>query len=63
MVTDSPRKLDTLKMSEPTAAEPFTFSLNDLIGRSELLNFLIGKGVNGRSESFGAKIVSIKEVL
>lgn len=63
MVTDSPRKLDTLKMSEPTAAEPFTFSLNDLAGRSELLNFLIGKGVNGRSESFGAKIVSIKEVL
>lgn len=63
LVTDAPRKLDTLKMAEPTAAEPFTFSLNDLGGRAALLDFLIGKGVSGKSESFGAKIVSIKEVL
>lgn len=62
LVTDTPRKLDTLKMAEPTANEPFTFSLNDLSGRSALLDFLIGKGVSGRSESFGAKIVPIKEV-
>jgi hypothetical protein len=26
------------------------------------LDFLIGNGVSGKSESFGAKIVSIKEV-
>jgi hypothetical protein len=62
LVTDSPRKVDSLKMSEPTAAEPFTFSLNDLSGRTALLDFLIGKGVDGRSESFGAKIISIREV-
>lgn len=62
LVTDAPRKLDTLKMAEPSAAEPFTYSLNDLSGRTALLDYLIGKGVNGKSESFGAKIVSIKEV-
>jgi hypothetical protein len=62
LVTDSPRKFDILKMAEPTANEPFTFSLNDLSGRTALLDFLIGKGVSGSSESFGAKIVSIKEV-
>jgi hypothetical protein len=62
LVTDAPRKLDNLKMAEPTAAAPFTFSLNDLSGRSALLDFLIGNGVSGKSESFGAKIVSIKEV-
>ena len=63
LVTDAPRKLETLRLEEPTAAEPFTFSLNDINGRSALLDFLIGKGVNGRSESFGAKILSIKETL
>ena len=60
MVSDSPRKLNTLTMAEPTAAEPFTYSLNDIGGRSALINFLTSSG--GKSESFGAKIVAIKEV-
>jgi hypothetical protein len=60
MVSDTPRKLNTLVMAEPTAAEPFTYALNDIGGRSALINFLTTS--NGRSESFGAKIVSIKEV-
>lgn len=62
MVTDSPRKLDKLTMAEPTASVPFTFSLTDLSGRAALLDFLIGKGVDGKSESFGAKVVAIREV-
>lgn len=61
MVTDSPRKLDKLTMTEPTASEPFTYSLTDLGGRVSLLDFLIGKGVDGRSESFGAKVVAVRE--
>ena len=40
MVSDSPRKLNTLTMAEPTAAEPFTYALNDIGGRSALINFL-----------------------
>jgi hypothetical protein len=60
MVSDAPRKLNTLVMAEPTAAEPFTYALNDIGGRSALINFLTTS--DGRSESFGAKLVSIKEV-
>jgi hypothetical protein len=62
MVSDSPRQLHSLVMSSPTASEPFTFALNDLGGRAALIDFLTGSGVNGRSESFGAKLVSVKEV-
>ena len=62
MVSDSPRKLNTLTMAEPTAAEPFTYALNDIGGRSALINFLTNAGTDGKSESFGAKLVAIKEV-
>ena len=62
MVSDSPRKLNTLTMSEPTAAEPFTYALNDIGGRSALINFLTSSGTDGKSESFGAKLVAVKEV-
>jgi hypothetical protein len=60
LVSDTPRKINTLTMSEPTAAEPFTYALNDIGGRSALISFLTTS--DGRSESFGAKLVAIKEV-
>ena len=62
MVSDSPRKLNTLTMSEPTAAEPFTYALNNIGGRSALIHFLTSSGTDGKSESFGAKLVAVKEV-
>ena len=62
LVSDSPRKLNTLTMSEPTAAEPFTYALNDIGGRSALIHFLTSSGTDGKSESFGAKLVAVKEV-
>ena len=60
MVSDTPRKLNTLTMAEPTSAEPFTYALNDIGGRSALINFLTSS--DGKSESFGAKLLAIKEV-
>ena len=60
MVSDTPRKLNTLTMAEPSAAEPFTYALNDIGGRSALIHFLTTS--EGRSESFGAKLLAIKEV-
>jgi hypothetical protein len=60
MVSDTPRKLNSLTMAEPTAAEPFTYALNDIGGRSALISFLTSSG--GKSDSFGAKLVAIKEV-
>ncbi len=62
IVSDSARKLDTLKMAEPTAAEPFTYALNDIGGRTALVNFLTSSGIDGKSESFGAKLLAIQEV-
>jgi hypothetical protein len=62
MVSDSPRKLDNLKMAEPTAAQPFTYALNDIGGRAALINFLTSSGSDGNSESFGAKLLAVKEV-
>lgn len=62
MVSDTPRQLDKLTLATPTAAEPFTYALNDIGGRAALINFLTGTGVDGRSQMFGAKIVSVKEV-
>ena len=62
MVSDSQRKLDQLVMAEPTASEPFTYALNNFEGRSALIRFLTSSGADGTSESFGAKIISVKEV-
>jgi hypothetical protein len=60
LVSDSPRKLDTLTMAEPTANEPFTYALNDIGGRAALINFLTTS--DGQSESFSAKLLTVKEV-
>ena len=62
IVADSPRKLENLAISAPTASAPFTFSLNDIGGRAALINFLTGYGIDGRSESFGAQLIAVKEV-
>jgi hypothetical protein len=62
MVSDAPRKLDGLTLAEPTATVPFTYALNTLGGRSALIDFLTGSGIDGKSESFGAKLLSLKEV-
>jgi hypothetical protein len=62
LVTDTRRDLSALTASPPTSAAPFTFALNDLPGRTALLDFLIGQGVTGNSESFGARLLSLKEV-
>jgi len=62
LVTDSPRDLSTLGRPAPDAANPFTFALNTLPGRSALFDLFTGSGVAGGSESFGAKLLPIKEV-
>jgi hypothetical protein len=61
LVSASPRDLKALPQGEPTSAAPFTYSLNDLGGRATLIDFLTGRGVQGRSESFGASMLSVVE--
>ena len=62
LVSDTPRELSALTLAPPTAAAPFTFALNDLAGRSALIDFFAGRGVTGSSESFGARLLQIQEV-
>ena len=63
IVSDTPRQMDNLTLAEPTSAAPFTYSLNNLQGRSALIRYLTGANTSARSESFGAKLLSIQEVL
>ncbi len=62
MVSDTPRMPDGLTLPEPTAAVPSTYALNTLGGRSALIDFLTGSGLDGKSASFDATLVSLKEV-
>ncbi len=61
VVADTPRDLSALTKLPPTSAAPFTFSLNDLPGRSALFDFIAGRGITGSSETFGAKLLAVKE--
>lgn len=62
LVTDTPRDLRALRVAPPDAAAPFTFALNDMAGRAALVDFFTGRGVTGRSESFGAQLLAIEEL-
>jgi hypothetical protein len=62
LVTDTPRDLSVLTQSPLTAAEPFTFALNDPAGRSLLQDFMTGRGVGQGSESFGSRLLTVEEV-
>ena len=61
MVASSPRKIDRLMMAEPSATNPFTFALNDMGGRADLIQFLVHNKDGEGSERFGAKILTLKE--
>ena len=62
MVTQQPRPLSTLSKTEATPQNPFTYTLNDLAGRADMIRFLVGSGASGKAESFGASMVSIEEI-
>lgn len=62
IVSDSPRKLTELSLTPQDTKNAYTYSLNTLVGRSDLINFFIGTGVNGKSESFGAQMIQLEEV-
>ena len=62
VVADSPRDLAALTPLPPTSSAPFAFSLNDLAGRSALIDFFAGRGITGSSETFGARLLTVKEI-
>ena len=63
MVAASPRQIDRLAMTAPSATNPFTYALNEIGGRAALINFLVHNKEGEGSERFGAKLLTLKEVL
>lgn len=62
LVSDTPRRLDTLGLAAADSATPFSHVLSDLAGRRALIDFFAGSGVTGASGSFGARLLSVQEV-
>ena len=62
VVSDTPRDVKALRELPHTSAAPFTFSLNDLPGREALFDFFAGRGVTGSSETYGARLLAVKEM-
>ena len=62
MVSDSPRDLSRLGQFGEDTNSPFVYSLNTLSGRKNLVEYMVGKGPEGTSEKFAAKLVSVSEV-
>ncbi|MBV8621560.1 MAG: caspase family protein [Curvibacter sp.] len=62
LVSDTPRRLESLRLSPAGSGSPFTYTLNDFPGRASLLNYLTGQGRSGSSESFGTRLVTLKEL-
>jgi len=54
---------DALDLARTWGRAPGAYSLNTLQGRSALIRYLTGGNSTARSESFGAKLLSIQEVL
>jgi hypothetical protein len=61
LVTDTPRDLGTLALTPGNAQNPFTYALNDLPGRSALIQFLVGQGPSGKIAPYGAAWVEVEE--
>ena len=62
MVSDSPRDLKSIEALGADPNSPFVYALNNLKGRGALIDYLTGKTLEGKSEKFAAKIVTVSEV-
>jgi len=62
LVADSPRDLKALEALGADPNSPFVYTLNTLKGRGALVDYLTGKGPDGRSEKFAAQMITVTEV-
>jgi len=61
IVTETPRRLEVLPGNTGNMENPFVLTPADLEGRRQLVDFMIGSGVNG-SPRFGAAWTTVKEI-
>ena len=62
LVADTPRDLKALEALGADPNSPFVYTLNTLKGRGALVDYLTGKGPEGRSEKFAAQMITVTEV-
>lgn len=62
MVATSPRQLDPRTLAAPDARNPFTYTLNDLGGRTALIDYLVHSQQPQGSSRFGARLLTVREV-
>lgn len=62
VVSQSPRDPRIFAPEESGGGGPFTFSVTDLTARKRLVDFFVGRGVQGRNGQMAASLVKIEEV-
>jgi hypothetical protein len=62
VVSQSPRDPKIFAPDDSSGGGPFTFTVTDITARKRLIDFFMGRGVQGRNGQMAATLVSIKEV-
>jgi hypothetical protein len=62
VLSQSPRDASVFVPDDASGGGPFTYSVTDLDSRKRLIDFFIGRGVQGRNGSLAASLISVKEI-
>lgn len=62
VVSQSPRDPKIFALDEASGGGPFAFSLAEMTARKRLVDFFIGRGVQGKNGQMAASLVSVAEV-
>lgn len=62
VLSQSPRDSSVFVPDDASGGGPFTYSVTDLDSRRRLIDFFIGRGVQGRNGSLAASLISVKEI-
>lgn len=62
VVSQSPRDPKIFALDEASGGGPFSFSLAEMTARKRLVDFFIGRGVQGKNGQMAASLVSVAEV-
>jgi hypothetical protein len=62
VVSQSPRDPKIFALDEASGGGPFSFSLAEMTARKRLVDFFIGRGLQGKNGQMAASLVSVAEV-
>lgn len=62
VVSQSPRDPKIFALDDASGGGPFAFSLAEMTARKRLIDFFIGRGVQGKNGQMAASLVSVAEV-